>query len=404
MSPRRTLAAIVIAGLLCRLAYTFFTPAFYAPDEHSHFNYVRYLSEHGAFPVQTTKMGDPANEWEYFQPPLYYLLLVPVYRTAEILFHSQIATIFALRLVSILLWLTTLRLAALWLRQLEIKDDLLRISTLSLICLLPTYTFISAVINNDNLLVPIGGAILYLLARNEQTSKAAVADALLLGLLLGLGLLVKQSALLLALAIFLVPTIDLLRNRKTPLGAIWRAALPLSIAALIYLPWALRNWRVYGTFTPESLSAVPKSWPSIIYGLASAAHNLIKSFWSVSGIANNIGYPLAVIGIVFMLLAFYGLLHRWNQVPDCVDLITKRLSLLTALAIAVLGNVALVLHFGYQTGMGQGRHLFGLLFPIALTVACGARTLVYQNSFLRVAGFWITYALAFLIYSLLRFP
>ena len=389
MAQRRTLAAIVIAGLLCRLAYTFFTPAFYAPDENSHFNYVKFLSEHRAFPLQTTKMGDPANEWEYFQPPFYYLLLVPVYRAAEFLFHSQLATIFALRLVSILLWLITLRLAALWLRQLEIKDDLLRISTLSLVCLLPTYTFISAVINNDNLLVPLGGAILCLLTRNEQTYKECVSSCLLIGILLGLGLLVKQSALVLALAILLVPTVDLLRHRKTLFEAIWRTGLPLAIAALIYLPWALRNWRVYGTFTPESLSAVPKSWPSIMRGLASAAHNLIKSFWSVSGIANNIGYPLAAIGMLFMMLAFYGLLRRWKQFPDCVDLITKHSPLFTALAIAVMGNVVLVLYFGYQTGMGQGRHLFGLLFPIALILACGSRSLAFQNSFLRAAGFWI---------------
>jgi hypothetical protein len=139
-------------------------------------------------------------------------------------------------------------------------------------------------------------------------------------------------------------------------------------------------------------------------GLASAAHNLIKSFWSVSGIANNIGYPLAAIGMLFMMLAFYGLLRRWKQFPDCVDLITKHSPLFTALAIAVMGNVFLVLYFGYQTGMGQGRHLFGLLFPIALILACGSRSLAFQNSFLRAAGFWISYAVAFLLFSLLRFP
>jgi hypothetical protein len=404
MPPRRLLFAILLAGLLCRLAYTFFTPIFYAPDEHSHFNYVKHLSEQHSFPVQTTKMGDASNQWEYFQPPLYYLLLVPVYRAAGFLFHNQTAAVFALRLVSILLWLITMRLAVLWLRQLPIKEDLLRIATLSLLSLLPTYTFISAVINNDNLLVPIGGAIVCLLTRRRHTPKASVADAFLLGLLLGLGLLVKQSALVLALAIVLVPALDVWRHRSRLAEAFWPAALPLAVAALIYLPWALRNWRVYGTFTPESLSAVPKVWPSMIYGLASAAHNLIKSFWAVSGIANNIGYPLSAIGLIFMVLALFGLLRRRKQFPDCAEIVAGRLSLFAALGLAVLANIVLVLLFGYQTGMGQGRHLFGLLFPIALALACGSRSLTLQSTFPRVAGFWISYAVAFLVFSLMRFP
>src|SRR5437016_9623061 len=105
MSTRSVFAAVIAVGILCRLAFAVLTPIFYAPDEHSHFNYVKYVSEHGSFPVQTTKMGDPANEWEYFQPPLYYVALVPIYRAAHSLFHSEAGTVFALRFVSILLWL-----------------------------------------------------------------------------------------------------------------------------------------------------------------------------------------------------------------------------------------------------------------------------------------------------------
>src|SRR5678810_344137 len=108
MTTRSCLAAILAAGILCRLALALFRPTFYAPDEHSHFHYVRYLSEHRSFPVQTSKMGDPSHEWEYFQPPLYYVALVPVYRAANALFHSQTAIVIALRLVSIALWLVNM--------------------------------------------------------------------------------------------------------------------------------------------------------------------------------------------------------------------------------------------------------------------------------------------------------
>src|SRR5712691_4535525 len=105
MAPRPIFTTILAVGIICRLALVFLTAIFYSPAEHSHFNYIKHLSEHGHSPVQTTKMGDPANEWEYFQPPLYYAALVPVYRAAQAVFHSQAATVFVLRLSSLLLWL-----------------------------------------------------------------------------------------------------------------------------------------------------------------------------------------------------------------------------------------------------------------------------------------------------------
>src|SRR5215472_18487759 len=103
--PARSLfRTVLVAGFLCRLAFVFLTPIYYAPDEQPHINYIKYISEHNAFPVLTTKLGDPANEWEYCQPPLYYLLLVPVFRAVTILFHSVAAAVWVLRLFSVLLW------------------------------------------------------------------------------------------------------------------------------------------------------------------------------------------------------------------------------------------------------------------------------------------------------------
>jgi 4-amino-4-deoxy-L-arabinose transferase-like glycosyltransferase len=401
MTARSIFATILAVGIICRLAFVFLTPIFYAPDEHSHFNYIRYLSEHRSFPIQTSRMGDPANEWEYFQPPLYYLALVPVYRAVQSLFQNQAATVFALRFCSLLLWLVNVRFGVLWLRRLQIKDEVLWVSALGLVCLLPTYTFISAVINNDNLLAAIGGAVVCLLARREQSLKTTLS----LGLLLGVGLLVKQSALVLVAAIVLVPVFHCLRRRIKLLSMLWHVGLVLVPAAVIYFPWALRNWRVYGTLTPERLSANPSSWPSPLYGMASAVHNLIKSFWAVSGISNDVGYPLAALGMIFTVLALIGLIRGWKQTQLREALVAESSEpLLAALLLAVIVNVVLVLRFGYLTGMGQGRHLFVLLHPIALMLALGSRASPFQNSIARVMGFWIIYAVTFVVFSLCRFP
>lgn len=47
-------------------------------DDPAHLNYVRYLAEHHAFPVQTHHSREP-GDFEYYQPPLYYLVCAPLY-------------------------------------------------------------------------------------------------------------------------------------------------------------------------------------------------------------------------------------------------------------------------------------------------------------------------------------
>jgi hypothetical protein len=75
-----------------------------------------------------------------------------------------------------------------------------------------------------------------------------------------------------------------------------------------------------------------------------------------------------------------------------------------ALGLAILFNVMLVLRFGYLYGMGQGRHLFPLLYPIALLLAWGLKFIPATNATVHVTGFWITYAVTFEAFSCSRFP
>jgi hypothetical protein len=97
-ATRWLLPAILLAYLLLGTLYAVHTPAWQAPDEPAHYNYIQYLAEQRRFPI--LKPGDfPAQyleeikaahfppemsiapiRYEYHQPPLYYLLAVPVYR------------------------------------------------------------------------------------------------------------------------------------------------------------------------------------------------------------------------------------------------------------------------------------------------------------------------------------
>ena len=168
VSRRRALSSRTLIGLLfgiglaCRLAFLIGTPTFYAPDEQSHYNYVRHLAENRAFPVQNSRTDDPSNDWEYYQPPLYYLSLVPLYWAAAAAWGNPELTVRLLRGSSILLWGATFLLSCRILARLRPGDEAVRSFALGLICLLPTYAFISSSLNNDNLLIALGSAVLLL--------------------------------------------------------------------------------------------------------------------------------------------------------------------------------------------------------------------------------------------------
>ncbi len=399
-NPPSLFPVLLTLGVVCRLAYLFFTPVFYAPDEQAHFNYIKFIAERGEFPILTTKLGDAGNEWEYFQPPLYYLLLVPFYAFAKLAGFNLTATVLLLRGFSFLLWLLNVWCGVTLLNRLQITDRLVRTLSLALLCLLPTYTFSSSAINNDNLLVTLGGGLLCLLARRDYSWN----NSLLTGLLLALALLTKRSAVVFIPTIVALAGLEFWRARIN-----WRTAssylsLGLGLAFVIYLPWIIRCWQIYHTLTPELLSGDMKTWPSFIHGLASSVHHLVKTFWAVSGIINDVGYPFPALGMLFLVVCLGAKLLSFRK--PAADVLNTKVNqpLLLALWLGVGVNVLLVLRFGYLFGMGQGRHLFPLLLPIGLALGSWARSLSARSWEVHLTGGWIVYALTFAAYSLTKFP
>lgn len=391
---------LLMLGVICRLAYLFLTPVFYAPDEQAHFNYIKFIAERGEFPILITKLGDAGNEWEYFQPPLYYLLLAPFYAFAKFTGFNLTATVLLLRGFSFLLWLLNVWAGVTLLNRLQITDRLVRALSLALLCLLPTYTFSSSAINNDNLLVTLGGGLLCLLARRDYGWK----NAALTGVLLSLALLTKRSAVVFIPIIVALAGLEFWWQRIHWRRAVGYLSLGLGLAFLLYLPWITRCWRIYHTLTPELLSGDMKTWPSFIHGLASSVHHLVKTFWAVSGIINDVSYPFPALGMLFLAVCLGAKLLSFRK--PAADVLNSKANqpLLLALWLGVAVNVLLVLRFGYLFGMGQGRHLFPLLLPIGLALGSWARSLSARNWEVHLTGGWIVYALTFAAYSLTKFP
>lgn len=397
---RRICVATIIIGVCCRLLLLFFTPTYYAPDEQAHFNYVKYLYDNRSFPVQTTQTGAPTNDWEYYQPPLYYLASVPIYAAAENLVggdhHSVVRVI---RLFSILLWCINAVLVLKILDNLGVEDTFVKAFVISMVSLLPTYAYLSSVINSDNLLITIGGATLYLLSRKRSFPNSA-----LLGVLLGLALLTKLSAVVFVLAVTAMLFLQWIRKSLSFSSAGIYLVLILIIAGAIASPWYIRNVIVYGDITVDRIANIREQWPSTFHAFQFTQQYMKGSFWSAAGILNNIRF-LPRAGVYLSYLAFVGLLYgvfsRRRPIWEFRE--GDRGAFLLATALAIVANIALVFRFGILYGQGQGRYLFPMLIPISLFMAIGLKMLgiprLSRNAHLFPAAFFLAYLLSFISHS-----
>jgi 4-amino-4-deoxy-L-arabinose transferase-like glycosyltransferase len=402
VSTRQLFIIILAVGLLCRVSYSFLTPTFYAPDEQPHFKYVKYLAENRSLPVQTSQTGSPTNDWEYYQPPLYYLSLTPFYWLSQALFQEDAATVRLLRAFSIMLWGITVLFTIRFCESLNVYDVFIKIFVVSMISLLPTYTFLSSVINNDNLLITIGSGILCLVIQ----PKASLKNSALIGILLGLGLLTKLTVVVYIPLIVFILLIGLVR-RTISWSTIPHIILSIVIAALIWAPWAWRNWNVYGSITAEELANVLYQWKSVFHAVLATLKYVQRSFWAVSGIYNNIDVFYPIIGQIVFYLAMIGLLHGLLSKREKLSFLAlKNINILIASALAILINLMLVFRFGILYAQGQGRFLFPLLIPFSLLMAIGLRMFSVsdsEKSHIHITGFFITYAMSFTSFSLAIF-
>lgn len=402
VTPRRLFILIMSVGLICRVACLLLTPIFYAPDEQSHFNYVKYLAENHSLPVQASRTNAPTNDWEYYQPPLYYLALAPFYVLADRLFHREAVTVRILRLFSVLFFCLVVWFAFGFLRGLNITDLFTKTFVISMLSLLPTYTFLSSVMNNDNLLIAIGSGVLYLIVRSE-----AAARTVLMGILLGLGLLTKLTAVVYLALTALEVLVGFWDRRTVAWPAVRHALLAIALALLIWTPWIWRNWTMYGSITGEETANVLREWKSVLHALWGTLRGVQISFWAVSGIHNNVRLFWPTIGKLVSYLALLGLLYgALLNKKRLILLIGENRNIMVASTLAILMNLALVFRFGLLYGQGQGRFVFPLLIPLSLLMAIGLKMFSASDAkgaHVHVAGFFIVYATSFVSYSLAMF-
>src|SRR5262249_25943060 len=154
-----------------------------------------------------------------------------------------------------------------------VTDAFVRTTVVSMLCLLPTYVFLSSSINNDNLLIALGSAILWVASR-PPTPRSALG----LGLLIGLALLTKLTAVVYVALVVLVAAIGW-RRRTRPAAALAGSLLTLTVAAALFAPWAWRNQVVYGSLTAENVANIRQPWDSLPKAVFDTLSYMQDSFW-----------------------------------------------------------------------------------------------------------------------------
>lgn len=429
MHPRRWLVVILCLYVLLAIRFAGLTPAWQAPDEPAHYNYIAYIAQNHALPV--LKIGDydqhlmallvnrkfepslsiAAVRYESYQPPLYYL-------SATLIYWLGNGQLFWLRLYNVLLGVGVILAIYGCLALVFPGKPLINLGAAAFTAALPMHMAVTASVNNDvlaELLILTSLLVLLQWMRNQfdpsQSPQMMKAKSIShwqligLGLLLGLGLLTKIYAYVLLPITVLVICAVTWRNQRTVrsvLQGIGVAGWAIIPALLLGLPMWLRNISLYGigdwmglAMHDQVVVGQPRTIDWIAeHGLAVYSERAFgltfRSFWGVFGwLSVLMDERVYTALLLFTGVLFLGLL--WSLVrlisgsPD-TDMDDFQLWVLSLFGLLLLADMASYIWYNLKFVQHQGRYFFWGMLAISTFVALGWRE-VMQPLQGAIAGF-----------------
>lgn len=410
----RKLLLLLGVYLASGLLYAWAIPPFEGPDEWSHITLVRYTAAHKALPpwvMPGEDAGEMASFLEfkdpplYYAPPLYYLLaattpwaqmqdlpdlLVPSpswergwapepdgsplnknlysHRAEENWRQSEtVRAVYLVRVFSLLLGAGTIVGTYISCRLLWPRRPTLALGAAAVIALNPKFISVSACVTNDNLLNALASASFAWGIFCSVRETTAYKHWAILGILVGLALLTKQSALLLLpwglLVAFLQDDGTVWSRKVGHAGAVLAAVL--CVAGW----WYVRNARLYGDplglATHLAVGSPRKlGWEELI---ATG-----RSYWAAFGWGPILLEPwLYAVPLLTGLGAAAGVVaaglpgRSWWSLPAT----TRRCMLLLGLVFGL--NLVTLARWVIATGAPTGRLLFPTLPAVAILAAWG---------------------------------
>lgn len=406
VKKRNIIISMIALGLLCRIVFTFSVPPYMAPDEKAHMDYVQYISENKTLPVQPGTFDLSRSDYEYYQPPLYYLTMSLFVTVGKSLNLGDNANVLLVRSISVLLWLVTITATWLIVKKLEFNSHFVDLFIVAFVSFLPSYMFISSMINNDNLITCLASVLFLTVV--QSIKNLTIKDVVLMGVFSGLVFLTKYTGVM---VLAFVAVFMLLHNlRRENSSPCFRSViLVVFVISLIIIPFLLHNKGIYGVFIPLGIGAQFPNWDSISYGMYRAFKNLLNTFWGVAGMTNNIKFiPAMALGNLFALVALYGIAKSLLKKDSYIQkVMSARKNFLIAMVTSIIVGFVTVIYYGIIYGQAQGRFLFPLIIPIGIWMALGFKNVIGERVenykfLINTIAVFVTSAVTFTVYTLFR--
>lgn len=437
---RTIIILILLINIFKGLLFSVVTPLWQAPDEPFYFAYTRILVEELRIPAtnETTAAGHP------FLYPL--LSTVPYFLGAS---GGRTAQVFLMRFLGVMLstlvvWLTFKISYALF-----PKNPFVQLMSPVLVAFNPQYSFISASVNSDALLVFFSSLMLYLLVKTAISSLTWLRSFWLLAVI-GMGLLTKERFSLFFFPLFAILIYELVRTMKSRLTALSQESSPLTSVFTgvlffimikfrsVFLQLTGTNGKLFDPLGPSLLGVprIPASWSSLKYLFFHQSYSrsffqrMFEEFWGFFGwLQIPLSPKIYQILAVFCLAALSGLviavgktIIRGTRKIERLDEATwepyeepssaQRLIVLLTFLMTILVAFYAVALYDITTGTpgqggGQGRYLFPVISPVAMLAAIGISELFPRRAHKGVAitlffGFFLL-NIASLLYFIVPF-
>ncbi len=263
------LAVLQLCAIVTLAAVTVARSPIFGLDEGAHLAYVAQIADHGRLPwlgrdpspwqvqaidegayphhstVPARRAGLAGENYEAFQPPLYYVLATPAYLVGA----SFISKVRAVRIFDVILLLAAVAILALLARDVFGKRWLIPYCMVLTVVMWPGVLIRVVTASNQALELPIG--LLYVLACWRATTYRDGRWMISAGVLLGLCLLSSPTLACLA-PLLLLPIGAFLRARRTGKVMIL-AAVTAALPVLMVAPWLASNESRYGALTGERI-------------------------------------------------------------------------------------------------------------------------------------------------------
>lgn len=303
-------------------------------DEVDHFFYIQRIAMgQGLGEFRTVMLPPEAAPYaayvadfpynaEVIQPPLYHLLLAPIY---AILPGTIFGKLLVLRLISVLLGALVVLVSYALANELFPDDFAVRAGTPIFVALQPQLAFEAAIVNHDIMVILLATLLVWLTfawANSGYTARRLTW----LGAIGGAGILTKTSfGLMLPVLAVAILLVERRRGTRSP-ETIKTAVAPCALAIAIASPWIARSFWLYGDPTgAQELRSIP--------GFAGQAQGVLEMltssvFWRgrLEDFWGNYGWRLipfdpGTYRAIYALwsLAAVGLLALWIRAAIAVS-------------------------------------------------------------------------------------